>query len=59
LEQAQRRGDLTKSAEIQYGILDLRGSWLPSKNIPPSQPGRNSLLRQEVTDETSRRSSLS
>ena len=55
LEQAQRKGDLTKSAEIQYGkIPDLEKKLAKiEKAMPTSQPtgGNASLLRQEVTDE--------
>jgi ATP-dependent Clp protease ATP-binding subunit ClpB len=58
LEQAQRRGDLTKSAEIQYGkIPDLEkklAAMERSAGVSPanaSRDGRATLLRQEVTDE--------
>jgi len=58
LEQAQRRGDLTKSAEIQYGkIPDLEkklATMERSAGVSPasaSRDGRATLLRQEVTDE--------
>jgi ATP-dependent Clp protease ATP-binding subunit ClpB len=62
LEQAQRRGDLTKSAEVQYGkIPDLEKKLATiekQSTHPPSQgygatshATRNTLLRQEVTDE--------
>ncbi len=58
LEQAQRRGDLTKSAEIQYGkIPDLEKKLVAmerSAGVSPasaSRDGRATLLRQEVTDE--------
>jgi ATP-dependent Clp protease ATP-binding subunit ClpB len=58
LEQAQRKGDLTKSAEIQYGkIPDLekklaameRGAGVSP--APSRRDARPTLLRQEVTDE--------
>jgi len=58
LEQAQRRGDLTKSAEVQYGkIPDLEkklAAMESSAGVSPasaSRDGRATLLRQEVTDE--------
>jgi ATP-dependent Clp protease ATP-binding subunit ClpB len=58
LEQVQRRGDLTKSAEIQYGkIPDLEkklAAMERSAGVSPanaSRDGRATLLRQEVTDE--------
>ncbi|MGA2280214.1 MAG: ATP-dependent chaperone ClpB [Verrucomicrobiota bacterium] len=58
LEQARRRGDLTKSAEIQYGkIPDLEKKLAAlerSAGVSPasaSRDGRATLLRQEVTDE--------
>jgi ATP-dependent Clp protease ATP-binding subunit ClpB len=62
LEQAQRKGDLSKSAEIQYGkIPDLEkklAKMESSAGVSPAQSGekdrrdaRPTLLRQEVTDE--------
>jgi ATP-dependent Clp protease ATP-binding subunit ClpB len=59
LEQAQRRGDLTKSAEIQYGkIPNLEKKLVTMERaagVPPAgkvgQDARPTLLRQEVTDE--------
>jgi ATP-dependent Clp protease ATP-binding subunit ClpB len=52
LEQARRSGDLTKSAEIQYGrIPDLETKLAKLEKQPPENISRNSLLRQEVTDE--------
>jgi ATP-dependent Clp protease ATP-binding subunit ClpB len=59
LEQAQRRGDLTKSAEVQYGkIPDLEKKLVTMERaagVPPAgkvgQDARPTLLRQEVTDE--------
>jgi ATP-dependent Clp protease ATP-binding subunit ClpB len=62
LEQAQRKGDLNKSAEIQYGkIPDLEkklAKMESSAGVLPAQSGekdrrdaRPTLLRQEVTDE--------
>src|SRR5204862_6569681 len=59
LEKAQRAGDLTKSAEIQYGrIPELERKLAKleesSAGVPPAQGGRAArptLLRQEVTDE--------
>jgi ATP-dependent Clp protease ATP-binding subunit ClpB len=56
LEQAQRRGDLTKSAEIQYGKIPGLEKKLAAMErsagvSPASRDGRATLLRQEVTDE--------
>ncbi len=58
LEQAQRKGDLSKSAEVQYGkIPDLEkklAKMESSAGVSPAQGGRDArptLLRQEVTDE--------
>jgi ATP-dependent Clp protease ATP-binding subunit ClpB len=54
LEQAQRKGDLTRSAEIQYGkIPDLEKKLAKLESSTGVSPagGRSSLLRQEVTDE--------
>jgi ATP-dependent Clp protease ATP-binding subunit ClpB len=52
LEKAQRAGDLTKSAEIQYGrIPDLEKKLASVEKQTVQLPGRNALLRKEVTDE--------
>jgi ATP-dependent Clp protease ATP-binding subunit ClpB len=52
LEQAQRKGDLTKSAEIQYGkIPDLEKKLAKIEKQSTQSTSRNTLLRQEVTDE--------
>ncbi|MGA2684349.1 MAG: ATP-dependent chaperone ClpB [Verrucomicrobiota bacterium] len=51
LEQAQRRGDLTKSAEIQYGKIPDLEKKLATIEKQSAQATRTSLLRQEVTDE--------
>jgi len=52
LEQAQRRGDLQKAAEIQYGRLPELERKLATIVKKTSEPGaRSTLLRQEVTDE--------
>ncbi len=58
LEQAQRKGDLSKSAEVQYGkIPDLEkklAKMESAADVSPSVKGGNArptLLRQEVTDE--------
>jgi ATP-dependent Clp protease ATP-binding subunit ClpB len=54
LEQAQRKGDLTKSAELQYGkVPDLEKKLAAIEKQSADSPasGRSSLLRQEVTDE--------
>ena len=59
LEQAQRRGDLTKSAEVQYGkipdlekkLVKMEGAADVSSAGKVGQNVRPTLLRQEVTDE--------
>jgi ATP-dependent Clp protease ATP-binding subunit ClpB len=52
LEKAQRAGDLTKSAEIQYGrIPDLEKKLADIEKQSTLNPQRSTLLRQEVTDE--------
>jgi ATP-dependent Clp protease ATP-binding subunit ClpB len=51
LEQAQRQGDLSKSAEIQYGKIPELEKKLASLEKQSASHTRNSLLRQEVTDE--------
>jgi ATP-dependent Clp protease ATP-binding subunit ClpB len=51
LEQAQRRGDLTQSAEIQYGKIPELEKKLAAMEKQSATHTRNSLLRQEVTDE--------
>ena len=52
LEKAQRTGDLAKSAEIQYGKIPDLEKRLASIEKQSTQPAtRNTLLRQEVTDE--------
>ncbi|PAW76549.1 MAG: ATP-dependent chaperone ClpB [Pedosphaera sp. Tous-C6FEB] len=50
LEQAQRKGDLQKSAEIQYGKLPDLEKKLVSV-AKKSDAAKNTLLRQEVTEE--------
>jgi ATP-dependent Clp protease ATP-binding subunit ClpB len=51
LEQAQRRGDLSKSAEIQYGKIPELEKKLAKIEKQSAQATKTSLLRQEVTDE--------
>ncbi|MEK7781728.1 MAG: AAA family ATPase, partial [Verrucomicrobiota bacterium] len=51
LEQAQRAGDLTKSAEVQYGKIPDLEKKLAAIEKQSTQSPRTSLLRQEVTDE--------
>jgi len=52
LEQAQRAGDLTKSAEIQYGkIPGLEKKLADVEKQSAQTPVRTALLRQEVTAE--------
>ena len=52
LDQARRAGDLTKSAEIQYGrIPDLEKKLAAVEKQSAQSPARSALLRQEVTAE--------
>jgi ATP-dependent Clp protease ATP-binding subunit ClpB len=51
LEKARRAGDLTKSAEIQYGKIPDLEKKLAKIEKQSSEAARTSLLRQEVTDE--------
>src|SRR5579885_895259 len=51
LEQAQRRGDLTKAAEIQYGKIPELEKKLAALEKQTGDVARPSLLRQEVTEE--------
>ena len=51
LEKVQRAGDLTKSAEIQYGRIPDLEAKLAKLEKQSAQVARNTLLRQEVTDE--------
>ena len=51
LEQAQRKGDLSKSAEVQYGKIPDLEKKLAAIEKQSTQTTRTSLLRQEVTDE--------
>jgi len=52
LEQAQRKGDLTKSAELQYGkVPDLEKKLADIEKQSTLNSQRSTLLRQEVTDE--------
>ncbi|HUE37747.1 MAG TPA: AAA family ATPase, partial [Candidatus Acidoferrum sp.] len=51
LEQAQRKGDLSKSAEIQYGKIPELEKKLATIEKQSAQAARTTLLRQEVTDE--------
>jgi ATP-dependent Clp protease ATP-binding subunit ClpB len=58
LEKAQRAGDLSKSAEVQYGkIPDLEKKLAKMESVADASPSvkggnaRPTLLRQEVTDE--------
>ena len=51
LEQARRRGDLNKAAEIQYGKIPELEKKLTSIEKQSGKATRASLLRQEVTDE--------
>jgi len=51
LEQAQRRGDLSKASELQYGKIPDLEKKLSTIEKQSTQGTRTSLLRQEVTDE--------
>jgi len=51
LEQAQRKGDLSKSAEVQYGKIPDLEKKLADIEKQSVKATRHSLLRQEVTDE--------
>ena len=51
LEKAQRAGDLSKSAEIQYGKIPDLETKLAKIEKQSSETTKTSLLRQEVTDE--------
>ncbi len=51
LEQAQRKGDLSKSAEVQYGKIPDLEKKLVAIEKQSTQTTKTSLLRQEVTDE--------
>src|ERR1700690_1188420 len=51
LEQAQRRGDLSKASELQYGKIPDLEKKLSTIEKQSAQGTRTSLLRQEVTDE--------
>lgn len=52
LEKAQRAGDLTKSAELQYGkIPELEKKLADIEKQSAHPASRATLLRQEVTDE--------
>ena len=51
LEQARRKGDLNKAAEIQYGKIPDLEKKLAKIEKQSSETARTSLLRQEVTDE--------
>ena len=51
LEQAQRKGDLTQSAELQYGKVPDLEKKLATIEKQSAEATRTSLLRQEVTDE--------
>ncbi len=51
LEQARRRGDLDKAAEIQYGKIPELEKKLAGIEKQSAKATRASLLRQEVTDE--------
>jgi ATP-dependent Clp protease ATP-binding subunit ClpB len=51
LEQAQRRGDLSKASELQYGKIPDLEKKLAKIEKQSSETTRTSLLRQEVTDE--------
>ena len=49
LEQAQRRGDFGRAGEIQYGLIPELERKLAA--APSAEGAKNTLLREEVTDE--------
>ena len=51
LEKAQRAGDLSKSAEVQYGKIPELEAKLAKIEKQSSETTKTTLLRQEVTDE--------
>jgi len=51
LEKAQRAGDLNKASELQYGRIPDLEKKLVEIEKQSAQSARNTLLRQEVTDE--------
>jgi ATP-dependent Clp protease ATP-binding subunit ClpB len=51
LEKAQRTGDLNKASELQYGKIPELETKLAKLEKQSAQVARNTLLRQEVTDE--------
>jgi ATP-dependent Clp protease ATP-binding subunit ClpB len=51
LEKAQRAGDLHKASELQYGKIPELETKLAKLEKQSAQVARNTLLRQEVTDE--------
>jgi ATP-dependent Clp protease ATP-binding subunit ClpB len=51
LEKAQRAGDLSKSAEIQYGKIPDLEAKLAKIEKQSTETTKTTLLRQEVTDE--------
>jgi ATP-dependent Clp protease ATP-binding subunit ClpB len=52
LEQAQRRGDLNKAAQIQYGTIpDLQKKLAAAEKSSHELPAGKRLLNQEVTEE--------
>jgi ATP-dependent Clp protease ATP-binding subunit ClpB len=51
LEKAQRSGDLQKASELQYGRIPELETKLTKLEKQSAQVARNTLLRQEVTDE--------
>jgi ATP-dependent Clp protease ATP-binding subunit ClpB len=52
LDQARRKGDLRRAAEIQYGQLpDLQAKLTEVEKQSAASPNKNALLRQEVTED--------
>src|SRR5213082_1813857 len=51
LERAQRRGELAKASEIQYGRIPELEKKLADQTAKSAKGGKSTLLREEVTEE--------
>ncbi len=51
LEQAQRRGDLTRASEIQYGLLPELTAKVEAANAKLGSASGGPMLKEEVTEE--------
>jgi len=51
LERAQRRGDLAKASEIQYGRIPQLEKKLADATAKADKGGKSTLLREEVTED--------